>query len=882
MAMGQSHDTKMYFGHGIGGNAFGYLDFTETPPEYIEEHPIGIPQLYNAMDYRIIQTSSGNEVYVSSVHLLNHNFNYIEGEPPVDFFGMGISQVEKERAMCKMPGESTKYYFFYPAYYSQPIPNRELQYFIIDIDSTGMSYTVEQNHVVLNANNIHGGIEIIRKYGDEQFWLLTYDITQQGIRTYLIDENGITDNGIVLPFPSAYHLNTDRATGELDYRNGKVVMADQYSKQCYVFDFNPYTGVTGNILQLPNIHPSSIGDTIAVKNAEFSPDASKLYIAPIYYELNLTPDNPFNQPNNYSDNERLLVYDFDNYTFSSVEINFQEYSLGQYIDTTYYGLTEIELGPDGKLYSAQSGSHEMVIIETPNATNAITSTISMGDSLSHSFSSHVSEGIQPDVYPPEVEVDITLLAPSCSDSPDGTASIEVVQGMPPFSYLWDDSLAQTSAVAIGLSEGYYNVIVSDWYGKSDTITIELTAQDSLQVVEFVSPESCFETADGSVSLSIEGGEPPYSIDWGDVDTNALISGIYEYTITDTADCYYADSIELVSPEELLIESVVQEITCFGVNDGIIEITSTGGTGSYEFSWTSNNGYTSNNEDLNSLEEGVYELVLEDENECMEQVQITLIEPNPISLELLSTLNSNCDIGGEATVLAQGDFAPFVYSWESSNGELYNGNPIENVTDGVYGVKAIDSVGCESDVLDVLIAHTENPDAIFNVNSLNFIEDDVFFADGSISSEETELTSWYWVFDDGFTSTEQNPTHIYTEHGNYYVSLEVTDANGCSAIFNDYITVLENDLTYIPNAFSPNGDNLNDTFQAQLKEFDTGTYEMFVYDRWGKQVFYSTSPSIGWNGRDNGVYVPNGTYAYLVRYQINKQQKQMQGSVFLLQ
>jgi gliding motility-associated-like protein len=884
MAIGQSHDTKMYFGHNKtvdGSVIFSYLDFTFSPPQYVEE----IINDFEGHDnyYKIITTSSGNDVYVGTYRILDQNLNLISGVELINT--EYISHNTKEQAMCKVPGEETKYYYFYSARNDIQLADgtstysNRLQYHIIDIDSLGVSYSVEENHTVLNQNKIHEGMELIRKYGDDEFWLLTYDIYEQGLRTYLIDENGVTDQGIVLSFPSIYHCSTIAGLGELDYRNGKVVMADYFKKQCYVFEFDPNTGLAENIIQLPNTFPNSATDTIKFNHTEFSPDASKLYYSSSDPRPNFLPPNP----NEYVGHQKVFVYDFNTMSASILGIDFQEYIIAEGLfDTTYFGLNEIELGPDGKLYSTQTSSHEMVIIESPNDSNTAITTISMEDTYSHNFGKQVSEGIQPDVYPHEVEVDVTILAPSCSDSPDGSASIEVVKGMPPFNYLWDDSLAQTTATALGLSEGFYNVIVGDWYGKTDTITIEVMAQDSLQVEEFVSPETCFTSADGSVSLNIEGGEPPYSIDWFGVNTNALIAGIYEYTITDTADCYYADSIELVSPEELLIESVIQDITCFGVNDGTIEITSTGGTGSYEFTWTSNNGYTSNTEDVNSLEEGIYELVLEDENECMEQIQITLIEPNPISLELLSTLNSNCDIGGAASVLAQGDFEPFVYSWESSNGELYNGNAIEDVIDGVYGVKAIDVFGCESDVLDVSIAHTENPDAQFSVNSLNFIQEDIVFTDSSISSEETQISTWHWDFDDGITTNEQNPTHIYTEEGTYYVSLEVTDANGCSAIFNDYIAVLENDLTYIPNAFSPNGDNLNDTFQAQLNEFDTGTYEMIVYDRWGKQVFYSTRPSIGWDGTDNGVYLPNGTYVYLVRYQINQQQKEVQGTVFLLQ
>jgi len=93
--------------------------------------------------------------------------------------------------------------------------------------------------------------------------------------------------------------------------------------------------------------------------------------------------------------------------------------------------------------------------------------------------------------------------------------------------------------------------------------------------------------------------------------------------------------------------------------------------------------------------------------------------------------------------------------------------------------------------------------------------------------------------------------------------------------------VESEFSYIPNAFSPDGDQLNETFVPSVIGYDEGSFEFSIYDRWGKQFFYTQNSSQGWDGTQNGAPTNKGTYIYLVKYKRNSIPKEIQGTVLLL-
>ncbi|MEM7374927.1 MAG: gliding motility-associated C-terminal domain-containing protein [Bacteroidota bacterium] len=133
-------------------------------------------------------------------------------------------------------------------------------------------------------------------------------------------------------------------------------------------------------------------------------------------------------------------------------------------------------------------------------------------------------------------------------------------------------------------------------------------------------------------------------------------------------------------------------------------------------------------------------------------------------------------------------------------------------------------------------------------------------------QSTGADSGYWDFGDGTQEVYvfgQNPSHRYDSLGEFLVKLVLTNEGGCadSAIASVCVIPEESGIT-VPNAFSPNGDGINDEFF--LESVGIQTYELHIYDRWGRVIFQSSQPDERWDGRYQGTHAPEGVYTYRIQ------------------
>jgi gliding motility-associated-like protein len=115
--------------------------------------------------------------------------------------------------------------------------------------------------------------------------------------------------------------------------------------------------------------------------------------------------------------------------------------------------------------------------------------------------------------------------------------------------------------------------------------------------------------------------------------------------------------------------------------------------------------------------------------------------------------------------------------------------------------------------------------------------------------------WVWTFGDGDNAWVQNPVHFYSDPGTYTVGLYIEDSTGCKDYF--FTQVVVEDELIIPNVFTPNGDGVNDILILKgVREAD-----VFIYDRWGNQIFYNSgNVQDHWNGKTvSGADCPVGVY-----------------------
>jgi gliding motility-associated-like protein len=132
---------------------------------------------------------------------------------------------------------------------------------------------------------------------------------------------------------------------------------------------------------------------------------------------------------------------------------------------------------------------------------------------------------------------------------------------------------------------------------------------------------------------------------------------------------------------------------------------------------------------------------------------------------------------------------------------------------------------------------------------------------------SNATSYSWEFGDGANSAAFSPSHTYDEvASNYTVRLVATNASGCSDTARVVVRILDELVYYVPNSFTPNGDEHNNTFQPVFTSgFDPYSFRLLIFDRWGETIFESKDAKVGWDGTYNGALVQEGIYTWTVSF-----------------
>jgi gliding motility-associated-like protein len=127
------------------------------------------------------------------------------------------------------------------------------------------------------------------------------------------------------------------------------------------------------------------------------------------------------------------------------------------------------------------------------------------------------------------------------------------------------------------------------------------------------------------------------------------------------------------------------------------------------------------------------------------------------------------------------------------------------------------------------------------------------------------TTISWTPSTGLSCTDC-PYPLASPNSNTLYYVYVTDTNGCERF--DSVMVYVEPTIYVPNAFTPNQDGMNDLFKAVVRGLDE--FEWFIYDRWGQLVFTSTDPEAGWNGTYKGQRAPFDVYVWKIKYVASNQ------------
>ena len=135
--------------------------------------------------------------------------------------------------------------------------------------------------------------------------------------------------------------------------------------------------------------------------------------------------------------------------------------------------------------------------------------------------------------------------------------------------------------------------------------------------------SCFGDNDGYVLTSFSGGTPPYIENWGSFDPNNLSAGTYNFSVTDSSSCVYQFQATISQPDDILINEITSNVSCFGFSDGTASLQINGGTQPYNIDW--------GGIDINNLSSGIYVYTVNDANACEKNGFINISQPDQLTV-----------------------------------------------------------------------------------------------------------------------------------------------------------------------------------------------------------------------------------------------------------
>ena len=452
-------------------------------------------------------------------------------------------------------------------------------------------------------------------------------------------------------------------------------------------------------------------------------------------------------------------------------------SIFVYVINSYPNLSSVTLCQGDSITLYAEGNGDYINYWWP--TNAVSDSIQISPQQSTSYQLIVSQNNHSCYHTIEVEVvdmpiaTLSATNVSCYGGNDGVSQVTVTDGTLPYSYLWSNGSTQN--ITNGLTSGYVYLDVLDSNNCSVLDSIFIQQPQEISLSETISTASCNAFSDASISVAISGGTPSYNYAWSNGDStffiDSLSAGLYWLQIIDANNCVFQDTFLLSDPNELvLIEDFTehQDVLCFGYSTGEISLQASGGTPSYSFSLDNMNFQSSSS--FNSLASGVYWFYVQDSNNCLDSLLLTITQPAfPLSTQEL--MNSHLDVScysdndGQFEIVGSGGVFPYQYIF---NQDTLMTAFIDSLSAGGYLISVIDANNCVSDTVIQISEPLE-----LNI-SYSYTEPSCYgYSDGVLIGYAyggTPNYSFFWnnVFGDSLNNTTA---------GNYQLIVE--DANSCT-------------------------------------------------------------------------------------------------------
>ncbi len=777
----------------------------------------------------------------------------------------GNSSSTQSGVIVQKPGSTTLYYLFTADAMGGSMG---ICYSIVDMTlAAGMGDVIAGSKntpvVSLSAEKITA----VRHCNGVDVWIIIHDMDNNTFRAYLLSATGLSATsvnsnvGINYTNVSGYYAES---IGYLKASpSGRKLAAAVWDNidMVQVFDFDNSTGLISNPI---SIDYSGLGDSYGVS---FSPNNNVLYVA-------CWTSNLVDQYDLSSGNQATIIAS-----------RYQVASAGG-----SYGA--LQLGLDGKLYVTTYSNGFLSAINNPNVLgvgcNFVTNAVSLGTGTCSGGLPNFVDAINA----------VTTVSYLPSDTTVCSGPVTLNAGPGATSYQWSTG-ATTQTISVNAT-GQYIVTVTgvttcNTNVQYDTVNVHIVPAVSVNLGNDT-------TLCTGQNLTLDAGNAGSGYSWSNGATtqtiNVSVGGTYSVTVT-AGTCTDVDTITVTFNVAPVVNLGNDTTLCAGQ-----PITLDAGNAGSIYQWS--NGATT--QTISPTTTGNY-WVIASVGTCTDRDTLT------VTFTALPVVNLGPDqllCGGQSVTLNAGLGTTYLWS---------DGSTIQTIsvsTTGTYWVIVQNGTCAGTDTINVTTANAPTvnlgPDirlcygevATLNAGNPGF---NYFWSNGE-TTQNVQITSsglyWVKVSNTGCTGTDSINVIIGKQitvelvdtficpgdqmtitidrnfktyswipggQGTYKITIDqpgtyrvsVTDTNNCPGSGSIFIDEFCPTNIYIPTAFSPNGNKMNDVFMAYGEKLVD--FHMYVFDRWGELIFESTDISVGWNGNYNGGEAQQGTYVYRVDYKI---------------
>ncbi|MDF3027752.1 MAG: hypothetical protein K0S23_2059 [Fluviicola sp.] len=477
----------------------------------------------------------------------------------------------------------------------------------------------------------------------------------------------------------------------------------------------------------------------------------------------------------------------------------------------------------------------------------------------------------------QLQIAAATTNPICNGSSDGTITITSA-GASEYSFN-NGTTWQASNTLGGFSAGTYTVCARNTLGCQKCTTVTLT-NPPLIVMSVSNDTLICQNGTATIWASATGGST-YSYHWDHspalvavTQVNPSANAYYPVQAESNLGCWSnRDSIYVMMNPVLSATMSADAFTCPGYEDSLTVYASGGIGAPYTITWSTGQTDVGTESTLNDspLQTTTYSVTIDDVCETTPVTISGIINAYPVPVPQIAVDQATKCEPAVFTLYNLDSLNTVSTIWRISNGDEFvdmDSILTSSTMNGAYDVQLIVTSpdGCiDSTTFPAYLTVMQTPVADFkwSPDPITMFNTQVLFTQYSLYANTYE---WSFPGASPNSSTNDDQTVLYPDGqtGSYYVTLIATSYLGCKDTVTKEVRILPEVIIYAPNAFTPDGDEFNQTWRVHIEGIDKYDFDLQIYNRWGELIWESHDANAGWDGTYNGKLAPQGTYTWVIR------------------